>query len=204
MRKYQTDEAAAHELALYAINNGNLYRSQTTPIIENLAKKKASGTYDENKAPLLWSYLAQSAAIAYAKEHDAPGVSGLYTFDKPTRDLAAAEMAEAYQEHIDERAEEIRTERANRKRWTLAEIKHANNEAGYCFFSRKTMTFFGDKSKSFAVRCIGERVFIERVKAGKPEFQAGAVWEFDPKTGHIGTTAPDVLNKDPKPYAAAL
>jgi hypothetical protein len=80
-------------------------------------------------------------------------------------------------------------------RLTLADIKAANETAGHYFFSRDTMKFFGDTMRSFAVRHIGGRVFVERVRApangpdrATGESMVGSLREFDPATGHIGVT----------------
>lgn len=79
-------------------------------------------------------------------------------------------------------------------RLTLADIKAANEAAGRYFFSRDTMKFFGDTMRNFAVRHIGGRVFVERVRApgnapdrATGEAMVGALREFDPATGEIGT-----------------
>jgi hypothetical protein len=79
-------------------------------------------------------------------------------------------------------------------RLTLADIKAKNEAAGRYFFSRDTMKFFGDTMRNFAVRHIGGRVFVERVRApgnapdrATGEAMVGALREFDPATGEIGT-----------------
>lgn len=75
------------------------------------------------------------------------------------------------------------------KRWTLAEIKAANERAGFYFFSRQTMKFFGDTMRSFAVRHIDGKVYIQRVRRPKNAPQgyqwAGELREFHPDTGDI-------------------
>lgn len=49
-------------------------------------------------------------------------------------------------------------------RWTVADIRHANSEAGGYFFARGTMRFFGDTMRSFRVEHDGDRVFLVRVR----------------------------------------
>ena len=44
----------SRELMLYAINNGELYRRQITPVINCLRKKAVKGTYDSEKAVDAW------------------------------------------------------------------------------------------------------------------------------------------------------
>jgi hypothetical protein len=78
-------------------------------------------------------------------------------------------------------------------RLTLSDVKAANEAAGRYFFSRDTMRFFGDTIKSFAVRHIGGRVFVERTRApanapspADARAMIGELREFDPATGEIG------------------
>jgi hypothetical protein len=88
----------ARELALYAVNEGDLYRGQTQAILANLRRKIAKGVYDAEKAIVLWGYLADAAAKKYRAEFG-PMIGG---FNKATRIAAAREIAEHY-------AEELRT-----------------------------------------------------------------------------------------------
>ena len=48
--KTTVDTIAARELALYAENDGHLYRQMARPIISNLARKMRKGQYDAQKA----------------------------------------------------------------------------------------------------------------------------------------------------------
>ena len=82
----------AHELHLYASNHAQLHRQQIMPIIANLSKKHAKGTYDHEKAKKLWTYAADSAAKHYEKEHGG-------SFNAATRRATGAAMAD---EHADE------------------------------------------------------------------------------------------------------
>lgn len=77
------------------------------------------------------------------------------------------------------------------KRWTLADIKAANESAGRYFFSRDTMRFFGDTMRSFSVRHDGGKVYLIRVRPmrdrdGRNMGGVGQVREFNPATGDIG------------------
>jgi hypothetical protein len=79
------------------------------------------------------------------------------------------------------------------KRWTLAEIRKANTEAGFYFFSRATMKAFGDTMKSFKVVHLRGKVFIERrrepAKAPKGgRSYIGDIRQFNPETGDISCT----------------
>src|SRR5215475_5100671 len=89
------------------------------------------------------------------------------------------------------------TMRYTGERWTLAQIKDKNMRAGWYFFSRDTMKFFGDTMRSFAVRheMIDGRpvILIERVRpmhdhAGRNMGGLGDLRVFDPETGDIGVS----------------
>ena len=56
------------ELVLFADNDEPLYRQSFQPIIANLKKKVAKGTYSPAMAVKLWRYHADRAAQKYAKE----------------------------------------------------------------------------------------------------------------------------------------
>ena len=91
------DHVAARELALYAVNTGRLYRERATPIITNLRRKKAKGTYDAVLAVKAWRHLADAAAKEYAREF------GPVRFNPATRDIAAVEIADHYEETVNEK-----------------------------------------------------------------------------------------------------
>ncbi len=58
----------SHELVLFADNDEPLYRQSFQPIVANLKKKVAKGTYLPGAATKLWRYHADRAAQKYAKE----------------------------------------------------------------------------------------------------------------------------------------
>ena len=88
------DTEYAREIALFAVNTESLYRQRALPIIANLRKKIAKGTYDAALALKAWQYLADDAAKLYAKEYGCPIVN------KATRIAAAAEIAEYYADDL--------------------------------------------------------------------------------------------------------
>lgn len=67
-------------------------------------------------------------------------------------------------------------------KWTKAGIRAANERAGYYFFNRKTMRFFGQTMKDFKVinRKDGRVVVYAPLKYG-----GVTVGEFIPKTGNV-------------------
>ena len=97
------DQVAARELYLYAVNDAGLYHSHTQPIIANLAKKRRRGIYDQDKALILWGYLADDAAKRYNKEHGT-GTRWFELFTVATRSETARELAAHYAEELAEDA----------------------------------------------------------------------------------------------------
>jgi len=87
----QGDKHAAHELVLYAENDGDLYRQQKRPIELNLLRKKQKGTYRSDLSEKLWFYFATTAAKKYVKEFGSPG-DMQYVFTAETRRMAAHQM----------------------------------------------------------------------------------------------------------------
>lgn len=93
-RKQEADEHAATELHLYGVNDSHLHHHSAQPIIDNLKKKVKKGTYDHEKATKLWRYHADRAADRYKKEF------GSGHFTPATRDMAAKEFRDHYDEHV--------------------------------------------------------------------------------------------------------
>jgi hypothetical protein len=79
----EVDQHAAHDLHLTIANDGQLYTQQYMPIVENLRKKLAKGTYDRTKAVKLVMYLVDNGAKKYTRQFGT-------TFNVPTRMAAAA------------------------------------------------------------------------------------------------------------------
>lgn len=92
------DQIAARELKIYIDNDGDLYRQQTTSILKNLITKKARGVYDREKAVKLFMYLTESGAKKYAREFGSRDAVWHEMFTKPTREAAAREMVEEFEE----------------------------------------------------------------------------------------------------------
>lgn len=90
------DEQAVRELKLYEENNSQLYRSSKMPIYQNLDKKKEKGTYDSQKAEVLFKYHADRTAKSYQKEFY--GKKEGYTFSVETRKQLAKELKKEYEE----------------------------------------------------------------------------------------------------------
>jgi len=121
------DEHSVKELVLFTANDGDLYRQQVQPIIENLAKKHAKGEFDAPKAVKLMGYLADNGARKYAFEFGdpMPGVQfwsqypmakASIMFPPAVRQAAAGHLLEEYMEAI--------VEESARRR-AVAKPKHA-------------------------------------------------------------------------------
>lgn len=87
------------ELVLYIVNDGDLYRRQTTSIINNLKKKFKKGTYDPELAVKAYQYLADAGVRKYDKEF-VSGKGELF-LDKKTREEIARELRDHYQEEVE-------------------------------------------------------------------------------------------------------
>jgi hypothetical protein len=99
-RSAPANEDAVHELALYTINDGDIYRQTIQPIIKNLAKKVRNGTYDAEKAVQAWSYAADAGAQRYTKEFGGTGNGSYGAFSKADRMAAAKEIGEHFEEEV--------------------------------------------------------------------------------------------------------
>lgn len=98
------------ELALYAINDGDLYREAMRGIIPGLAKKAAAGRYDKKLAVVLWEYHAEKAARAYSREIEPT------RFNAASRMVAARLFEEHYREAVEHAAKGGSSRSASRSR----------------------------------------------------------------------------------------
>ena len=96
------DVHEAREIALCAENDGDIYRRRTTPIISNLAKKCAKGTYNAERAIDAFVYVVED----YIEKEGMRGVSA------STKRLAATELRDYYLEEIQHEAEELTAKKA--------------------------------------------------------------------------------------------
>ena len=88
------------ELFLTIINDGDLYRQRTLPIIDNLKKKVVKGNYDPELAVKAFMYVVDDGVRKYDKEF-VSGQGKLF-LDKKTREEIARELVKYYDEHIHE------------------------------------------------------------------------------------------------------
>lgn len=119
-RGSSADAVSARELALFIENDGTLYRSQTTSIITNLAKKMAKGQFDRAKAVKLMGYLADNGARKYGWEFVGPRRGNWHSyslrstpFTAADRRAAAAILLDSYMEAIEGEAASMGGSRRN-------------------------------------------------------------------------------------------
>lgn len=93
------EDIDAHELVLYGVNDSRLYHQSAQPIMQNLRKKIAKGTYNATLALKLWEYHAERAAKAYEREFMNPG-DWKRVFPPAVRREAAKEFARQYDEEL--------------------------------------------------------------------------------------------------------
>ena len=87
-----------NELKIFTENNGDIYRSQTTSIIKNLATKKASGKYDRERAVEAFMHLAETGAKKYAQEFGGGSSAPWYEmFPVAIRKMAATEWRDEFE-----------------------------------------------------------------------------------------------------------
>ena len=98
----EVDSIAVDELALCTVNDGDLYRQMTTPIITNLKKKIKNGTYDKELALKAWLNLVTVEARKYVKEFGSRGDTIDKMFNLNTRKEAAKQVAEHYEDALNE------------------------------------------------------------------------------------------------------
>jgi hypothetical protein len=75
-------------------------------IMRNLAQKMLRGTYDSTKAWKIWMYLADEGARRYNREFGTR--VGMGSFDKPTREMVAHALSEAFESEIKSGALDVR------------------------------------------------------------------------------------------------
>ena len=158
------NETEAHELHLFASNDGELYHSMGKHIITNLQKKHDKGRYvhssdDNHNAVQAWGNLMDVASKKYQK-HFGSGVG--HAFSKGTRMMAAKMMA-------DEKQEEHGWGKQNE------EVEIEENELQEATFTRKHFKMIADtvsKIEDEKVRQQMANSHAEAFKASNPRFDA--------------------------------
>lgn len=97
------DQPMAYELRQFIDNDANLYRQQYTPIVKNLALKKAKGIYVHAKAVKLFRQLVDNADKMYHSGASSPWATRgqRVQSDTATRNHVADELAKTFEEEYD-------------------------------------------------------------------------------------------------------
>lgn len=120
------DPGAARELELFIVNDGDLYRQNIQPVIKNLAKKMAKGTYNHDLAVKLWNYTAGFGAQKYTREHGGSGNGSYGLFSPATRKRVAGALANYYLEEVQE-ASNTKSNPRHRRTTMARRRKHSRN-----------------------------------------------------------------------------
>ena len=97
---FESDDAVARELILFAENDSDIYRRTTQPILRNLATKKVKGKYDGEKAVQAFMYLAEAGARAYAKNFGSGEKDWHAIFPMNTRRAAATHWRDEFEKEF--------------------------------------------------------------------------------------------------------
>ncbi len=92
------DPAAARELELFINNDFQLHRQQHEPIIKNLLRKMKKGTFDKEKAVILFRHLVDNGAKKYAIEFSTGVGDARIIFPGPTRNAVARSLRDSFVE----------------------------------------------------------------------------------------------------------
>lgn len=113
------DKPWATELALYILNDGNLYRQITRPWVLNLARKKVKGTYDRTLAIKGLDYLVKEGIKRYRKDFGVSQPVMTTAFNPATRKHAAEYILNYLQDEIEYTTKQMRALKASGKPWTM-------------------------------------------------------------------------------------
>jgi hypothetical protein len=99
-------------LAQYIVDSvesdGTLYRQQYRPIVENLAKKKAKGIYERDKAIKLVMYLAESGIKKFKRAFEEYNETRVGAVPASTKRAIAVELLAGMSSEIADEAREIK------------------------------------------------------------------------------------------------
>ena len=119
MATTQVDEDWGEEIALYILNDSQLYRTGTTAFIMNYARKKVKGTYDRTLAIKGLEILVKRGMEKYARDFRIPWKQMLNQINVPTRRYAAKEILNHITDEINEKTKQMRALKKAGKPWTM-------------------------------------------------------------------------------------
>ena len=97
----EVDEHNVYLLRGCIENDADLYRQQFIPIVQNLMRKRAKGTYDSTKAAKLFGYLADAGAQKCAKFYDDDRRPWHAIFPPADRRAVARAMEKSFRDEAD-------------------------------------------------------------------------------------------------------
>ena len=114
----RTGKILTSEFAQYIVDavesDGTIYRQMYRPITINLAKKKANGTYDREKAIIATTHLATEGIRKFKKQFEAYHERSYGVVSAATKHAIAVELLSGMLDDINEVAKEIKA-KAKRK-----------------------------------------------------------------------------------------
>lgn len=109
-----SDSVLARDLALSVANDGNMYRRMIQPNITNLAKKMSKDQYQEDLAVKAMMNIITAYLPQYKKDAGSPSMR----VNKETKQEAAKELLEQFEDEIQEQAEDLKAnKKASRRRY---------------------------------------------------------------------------------------
>jgi len=101
LTRYQKESYSEKELVLQTSNDGDLYAKQIQPIILNLARKKAKGTFDKNLAVKLFRYAVDNKVkeLAGPSSRMVPGT---------LRNKVAGKLLSIFDGEIDDKVKDLK------------------------------------------------------------------------------------------------
>jgi hypothetical protein len=157
---------AAHELVMHADNHAQLHHGSHMPIIRNLARKKAKGTYDSEKAKKLWHSHADRAAQSYHKEYGDKHQPWHKMFTTDDRKQAAHHWEAA---HRDELHEEVVNELSKKtlgsyiKKSTNSAVKNSGDAREAGFNDRGDKIYAKVEKRTAGIRKATDRLTKEEI-----------------------------------------
>ncbi len=91
----------AEDLVLWIENDGNLYRSETVPLIHSLMLKRKEGIYNFEKSVKSFEYLAEAGAKSYVKQVVESGLPWFEVIPPAVRKQTARMLAEIFKRKAD-------------------------------------------------------------------------------------------------------
>jgi hypothetical protein len=133
-----SDEHAARELVLYIENDSGLYHHAFVPIVKNLMKKRAKGTYKSELAIIAFMNLATEGARKYVKEFGTAYQKIDTMFNRNTRLEVARQLRDSFETeaglgNYDKMTWGVSNNPASKRaqRFMSGEVSHLMRKRGY-------------------------------------------------------------------------